>query len=176
MSTNKKKHGHAGEAHEHTSARKKGARKSDREELFDALLEVAITVQKNAYAPYSNYKVGAAIVSSNGTVFGGCNVENASLGATICAERSALMQMVAAGESGPLACVIVTAGDEPAAPCGMCRQFMAEFADDMVIWSTNLNKDRVIVEHSLAALLPGAFNPGFLERARTAKLKVSKKK
>lgn len=136
-------------------------KRSDREELFETLYQVASDVRKNAYAPYSNYKVGCAIVSSEGTVFGGCNVENASFGATICAERSALLQMVAAGESTPIACLILTEG-EPAPPCGMCRQVMGEFAEDMVVWLTNTGKNRVIFEQSLADLLPGAFRADFL--------------
>jgi cytidine deaminase len=149
--------------------KKSHGHKSDREELFETLYGVASEVQKHAYAPYSNYKVGCAIVSSSGTVFGGCNVENASYGATICAERSAILQMVAAGESTPIACVILTEG-EPAPPCGMCRQVLGEFSEDMVIWLTNTaksRKDRVIIEQTLADLLPGAFRANYLSAQRS---------
>jgi cytidine deaminase len=171
--------------------KKSHGHKSDREELFETLYDVASEVQKHAYAPYSNYKVGCAIVSASGTVFGGCNVENASYGATICAERSAILQMVAAGESTPIACVILTDGD-PAPPCGICRQVLGEFSEDMVIWlvgkgrdegragtvrdqgrAGKSRKDRVIIEQTLADLLPGAFRADFLPgrggRTSTAK-------
>lgn len=142
-------------------------------ELYEVLAEVAQSVQARAYAPYSNYKVGAAIVTAKGTVFAGCNVENASYGATICAERSAILQMVAAGEDTPIACVIYTEGEEPAPPCGMCRQVLAEFAEDMsILLLATHGDDQVAEEHSLADLLPGAFNAAFFARAKASKAKV----
>jgi cytidine deaminase len=97
------------------------------------LVAAAKGARKNAYAPYSKFRVGAAIVTKSGAVFTGCNVENASYGATICAERNAIAQMVAAGESEPVACAVVTAGPRAASPCGMCRQVLFEFAADMAI-------------------------------------------
>ncbi len=142
-------------------------------ELYEVLAEVAQSVQARAYAPYSNYKVGAAIVTAKGTVFAGCNVENASYGATICAERSAILQMVAAGEDTPIACVIYTEGEEPAPPCGMCRQVLAEFAEDMsILLLATHGDDQVAEEHSLADLLPGAFDAAFFARAKASKAKV----
>ncbi len=144
-------------------------------ELYEVLAEVAQSVQARAYAPYSKYKVGAAIVTAKGTVFAGCNVENASYGATICAERSAILQMVAAGEHTPIACVIYTEGEEPAPPCGMCRQVLAEFAEDMsILLLATHGDDQVAEEHSLADLLPGAFNAAFFARAKASKAKVRK--
>lgn len=101
--------------------------------LLDHLVQEATAVRERAYAPYSRYKVGAAIATRSGRVFVGCNVENASLGATICAERGAIMQMVAAGEHEPIACAVVTGDAEPASPCGICRQVLAEFTPDMPI-------------------------------------------
>jgi cytidine deaminase len=101
--------------------------------LFDELVQRAKKVRKNAYAPYSKYKVGAALATKSGRIFEGCNVENASLGATICAERGAIMQMIAAGEDEPVALAVVTQGKEPASPCGICRQVLAEFAPDLPI-------------------------------------------
>jgi len=101
--------------------------------LLDRLVEEAKAVRANAHAPYSKYAVGAAIATKSGKVFVGCNVENASLGATICAERTAIVQMVAAGERDPVACAVVTSDVDPAAPCGICRQVLAEFAADMPI-------------------------------------------
>lgn len=101
--------------------------------LLDRLVQEAAAVREHAYAPYSRYQVGAAIATKSGRVFTGCNVENASLGATICAERGAIMQMIAAGEREPIACAVVTGDEEPASPCGICRQVLAEFTPDMPI-------------------------------------------
>ena len=96
-------------------------------ELMDRAREAA----QNAYAPYSQFPVGAAIECSDGTVFTGCNVENASLGLTICAERNACTTMIAQGERR-IAAVAIYGGEKggEAAPCGACRQFMLEFADE----------------------------------------------
>ncbi len=122
--------------------------------LFDRLLEQAIVVRENAYAPFSGYRVGAAIATRGGTIHVGCNVENSTYGATICAERGAVMQMIAAGQREPVACVIVTS--DGASPCGICRQVLAEFADDMPVVLANLDDEsgRVV---QLAELLPLAF-------------------
>lgn len=121
------------------------------------LEQAALDVQKRAHAPYSRYFVGAALEVASGRVFAGCNVENASYGLSICAERNAILQMVAAGERDPVALVVVTRGPKIGTPCGACRQTLAEFALDLPI--------RLIVEGnvapgrttSLAALLPDAF-------------------
>lgn len=99
------------------------------------LIEAAIKVRKNAYAPYSGYLVGAAVLSATGKVFIGCNVENASYGATICAERNAITQMVSAGEKQLLAIAIAGGKQDNdcldyAYPCGMCRQVINEFASE----------------------------------------------
>lgn len=122
--------------------------------LFDRLLEQAIVVRENAYAPFSGYRVGAAIATRGGTIHVGCNVENSTYGATICAERGAVMQMIAAGQREPVACVIVTS--DGASPCGICRQVLAEFADDMPVVLANLDDEsgRVV---QLSELLPLAF-------------------
>lgn len=129
--------------------------------LLDDLVQRAKAVREQAYAPYSRYAVGAAIATKRGSVFVGCNVENASFGATICAERGAIMQMVAAGEREPIACAVVTGDDEPASPCGICRQVLAEFAPDMPVVLVGLGSKsragetgRVV---SLAELLPLQF-------------------
>lgn len=97
---------------------------------WNALVAEAQAARANAYAPYSKYQVGAAVLTASGRIYRGCNVENASYGLTLCAERSALAQMVAAGEREPVAIAIVTEGLEPGPPCGLCRQMMAEFASD----------------------------------------------
>ena len=116
------------------------------------------TARKRAHAPYSDYKVGAALLTRSGAIFAGCNVENASYGACICAERNAICQMVAAGESDPIACVVVTGGGKPASPCGICRQVLAEFATDMTVVLVG-EAPRGITKKTttLAKLLPDAF-------------------
>lgn len=126
--------------------------------ILDYLVEAARRARANAYAPYSKYKVGAAIVTTSGTVYTGCNFENASFGACICAERNAIGQMIAAGERKPVACAIVSGGRKPATPCGICRQVMIEFTPNMPIVLVGENrsgKTRRIV--TLAELLPDAF-------------------
>lgn len=97
------------------------------------LIAAARAARKRAYAPYSKYLVGAAIATRSGKVFTGCNVENATYGATICAERNAIGQMIAAGEKHPVACAVVTRGPRGGSPCGICRQVLWEFASDMPI-------------------------------------------
>ena len=126
---------------------------------WDELRAVAADAMTHAYAPYSRYAVGAAIVTKSGKIFEGCNVENASFGATICAERGAIMQMVAAGERDPIACAIVTGDEEGAAPCGICRQVLAEFARDMpvVLVGTGGRDGETGRVVQLADLLPLAF-------------------
>jgi cytidine deaminase len=138
---------------------KRKTRKPSESEILDQLLQEAKAVRLRAHAPYSQYMVGAAIRTKRGNIYVGCNVENASFGATICAERAAIVQMVAAGEKDPIACAVVTAGDEPASPCGICRQVLSEFADDMPVALVALARDgaesgRVV---RLADLLPLAF-------------------
>lgn len=128
-------------------------------QLLDELVQRAKAVREHAHAPYSCFAVGAAIATKSGRVFEGCNVENASLGATICAERGAIMQMIAAGEREPIACAVVTGGEDGASPCGICRQVLAEFADDMPIVLVGLGSrdgemGRVV---QLKDLLPLAF-------------------
>jgi cytidine deaminase len=127
-------------------------------ELMTRLIEAARKVRGNAHAPYSRYRVGAAIATRSGRVFVGCNVENASYGATLCAERSAIAQMVAAGEKDPVACAVVTAGPRPGSPCGICRQVLAEFSRDMPIALVGDGASRLKRrDTTLSALLPDAF-------------------
>ena len=95
---------------------------------WPALEAAALEVQKRAYAPYSHYHVGSAIWTTSGSIFSGCNVENASYGLCCCAERSAIVGMVSAGYRDLGAVVVVTTGDSPGSPCGMCRQVMSELA------------------------------------------------
>jgi cytidine deaminase len=93
------------------------------------LVDAASSVRMNAYAPYSGFKVGAALLSKSGEVFVGCNVENASYGLSVCAERNAVAAAIAAGEGDFVALAVVTESSPPATPCGACRQVLAEFGE-----------------------------------------------
>lgn len=120
-----------------------------------ALVAAARAVQGHAYAPASQFRVGAAVLSEDGRMFVGCNVENASYGLTICAERAAVCAAVAAGARQVVAVAIVTDLDDPARPCGACRQVLAEFGPSMQVLLAG-HGDHV-VEQSLADLLPDPF-------------------
>lgn len=125
---------------------------------LDDLVRRAIAMRSRAHAPYSRFTVGAAVQTASGDVFEGCNVENASYGAGICAERTAIVKMVAAGAKDPIICVIATRDDPPAAPCGICRQTLTEFAADMrIVLVSDISAGPKRVETTLAALLPMAF-------------------
>ncbi|MBI4539652.1 MAG: cytidine deaminase [Gemmatimonadetes bacterium] len=123
-------------------------------EATDPLVERARSVRARAYAPYSGFPVGAAIEADDGAIFEGCNVENASYGLTICAERVALATGVAAGRTRFRKLALVTGGAEPVAPCGACRQVLAEFAPDLEIVSAASVATR---RWRLAELLPAPF-------------------
>lgn len=107
-----------------------GAKPPIANETWRALVETATRARERAYAPYSDYRVGAAVLGPDGAVFAGCNVENASYGLALCAERSAVAHLIAAGHRRLTAIAVVTAGPEPGRPCGLCRQTLSEFADD----------------------------------------------
>ncbi|MCS7175552.1 cytidine deaminase [Pseudothermotoga sp.] len=118
------------------------------------LIEKAIEAMNRAYAPYSNFKVGAALLTKSGKIFVGCNVENASFGLTICAERVAIFSAVTAGETQFEKLVIVADTNLPVSPCGACRQVMSEFGDFEVLL-TNRRGD--IMKTRVSELLPHAF-------------------
>jgi cytidine deaminase len=124
--------------------------------VTDTLIEAARSAQSRAYAPYSNFRVGAALETVDGTVFTGCNVENASYGLTICAERAAVSAAVGAGARRFRRAVVVSDVDPPAAPCGACRQVLAEFGLDLPIDGVGSQRK---VTWRLAELLPAAFGP-----------------
>jgi cytidine deaminase len=122
--------------------------------VTDSLLEAARAVQARAYAPYSRYRVGAALEAEDGRVFVGCNVENASYGLTQCAERAAVTAMVAAGAVRVRRVVVVTDSDPPASPCGACRQVLMEFGPDAVIESVGPSRRE---RWTVRELLPAGF-------------------
>jgi cytidine deaminase len=145
--------------------------------LLEQLVVEAKQVRKNAYAPYSHYKVGAALLSSSGALYTGCNVENVSYGGTVCAERGAIMQMVAAGERELTMCVIASEGPNPAPPCGFCRQVLAEFASDLPIVMVGVTpgEQDTFVRSNLSELLPGQFTQAHLGQAHKKARKSLKK-
>ena len=124
--------------------------------MTDALIFAARSAQARAYAPYSNFRVGAALESADGAVYVGCNIENASYGLTICAERAAICAAVSAGATRFRRAVVVSDVDPPAAPCGACRQVLAEFGLDLPIDGVGSKRT---VSWRLAELLPVAFGP-----------------
>ena len=131
------------------------------EEQSRQLLAEAKKARERAYAPYSRYQVGAALLTKSGRIFGGCNIENASYGAAICAERVAVAQAIANGETEFLALAVIADGPEPGSPCGICRQFLAEFAPKLTLIMGNL--DGKVRIGSLDQYLPYAFNKDYLE-------------
>ncbi len=123
---------------------------------MNELIEAARAVRANAHAPYSRYHVGAAVRGGSGRIYVGANVENASYGLALCAERSAVAAAVAAGEKKIVAVAVVTSTSPPAAPCGMCRQTLAEFAgDELPITLCNDAAEEQAT--TLGAILPHAF-------------------
>ena len=121
---------------------------------FDSLIAEARAAREKAYAPYSHFQVGAALLGRSGKVYRGCNVENLSFGLTICAERNAVAGAVAAGEREFQAIAIIADSKEPVTPCGACRQVLAEFGLDLGVCSSNL--DGTTFESTLRELLPRA--------------------
>ncbi len=119
------------------------------------LINEAIAARENAYAPYSKFKVGAAVITKNGKIFTGCNVENASYGGTICAERVAVCKAVSAGEREIEAIAIVYDENDFASPCGICRQFIFEFGADIDVISANMKGE--YKTQKISELLPDGF-------------------
>lgn len=123
---------------------------------WDDLIAAATTARSRAYAPFSRFRVGAALLMEDGSIVPGCNVENRSYGLCICAERTAIATAVAAGLSRPRALVVITDADPPAPPCGMCRETLTEFAAaDLPILLVNVDGARR--ETTLGELFPQPF-------------------
>jgi len=123
-------------------------------ENLTLLIGKAIEVSRKAYAPYSNYRVGAVLLGKNGEVFTGCNVENASYPAGICAERTALVKAISEGVQEFEALIVAT--QNGGSPCGICRQMLAEFAPDMRVITTAFD-GTIISDTTLRDLLPASF-------------------
>ncbi|SFC19164.1 cytidine deaminase [Bacillus sp. OV322] len=120
------------------------------------LIQEAIEARKQAYTPYSKFQVGAALLTADGRVYQGCNIENASYGLTNCAERTAIFKAVSEGAKGIQAIAVVGDTEGPVSPCGACRQVIAEFSDENTkIYLTNLKGD--VTETTIKQLLPGYF-------------------
>jgi cytidine deaminase len=124
---------------------------------WDRLVEEAWRAREAAYAPYSGFAVGAALLGKSGRVYPGCNVENASLGLTVCAERSAVFRAVAEGEREFAALAICAESEAPTPPCGACRQVIVEFAPDLPIVMATRGARRMA---PLSDLLPSPFGAG----------------
>ena len=122
------------------------------------LVELAFTMLERSYVPYSGFPVGAALECADGTVFTGCNVENAAFGSTICAERTALVKAVSEGRRDDFVRLAVVGNStEPCWPCGACRQMLYEFAPDLTVLVAR--KDHSFVKLTLRELMPHGFGP-----------------
>lgn len=122
------------------------------------LIEEATKGREFAYVPYSKFKVGAALLSKDGEVFLGCNIENSGYSMTNCAERTAIFKAISQGVTEFSAIAVIAETNGPVSPCGACRQVLSEFcAPDMPVYLTNLKGD--VQETTVAQLLPGAFTP-----------------
>ena len=122
---------------------------------WDALIAAAAAARANAYAPYSRFPVGAALLMEDGSIWAGANVENCIPALSVCAERNAMTAAASAGLRKPRAVAVITDTSPPARPCGLCRQTLSEFAEDIPILMTNLQGDRE--ETTLFKLLPDRF-------------------
>ena len=127
------------------------------------LLDAARRVQRNAYVPYSDFPVGAALRSADGTIYVGANIENASFGLSRCAEQSAVQAMASAGGRTITEIVVVSDASEPASPCGACRQILYEFGKNAKLWLVNASGE--VRSTTVQAMLPGAFELDAAEAA-----------
>ncbi|PRR77236.1 Cytidine deaminase [Clostridium liquoris] len=130
---------------------------------YEELIKKALEAREKAYVPYSKFKVGAAILTGNNKVYTGCNIENASYGATNCAERTAIFKAVSEGEKEIRAIAIVGSEDELTFPCGICRQVISEFALQNIEIIIGKNENKYVVK-TLEEILPGAFTKKDLQK------------
>ncbi len=131
--------------------------------IYNKLLKTAKTAFKNSYSPYSNYRVAAAVLGKSGKIYGGTNIENASYGLSMCAERCAIFKAISEGEKEIKAVLIIVSQNPKlpeASPCGACRQVIAEFArPDTPIYIYNTEDTKNLIMHTLKEYLPNAFTP-----------------
>ncbi|WAM32390.1 cytidine deaminase [Caldicellulosiruptor naganoensis] len=127
------------------------------DDTLKGILNLAKEQQNRAYAPYSNFKVGAAVLTQSGKVYLGCNIENASYSLTICAERVALFKAISEGHKDIKAIFVIGPQNEPISPCGACRQVILELAKDATIYLSNFDMTKII-ETNAKELLPYGFN------------------
>jgi len=129
----------------------------------DTIFETAKKVFNHSYSPYSKFKVSAAVLTENGTIYGGVNVENSSYGATVCAERVAILKAISEGNKKIKEIVVLTDNDKPWPPCGMCLQVLSEFAsNDTKIFVGNLNG--IQNTYTFNQLVTEAFTPDYLKK------------
>jgi cytidine deaminase len=133
---------------------------SEHDAGHDVLIAAARTAREHAHAPYSNFRVGAAVRAKSGRIFTGCNVENATYGLTLCAERVAIFKAISEGERGFDAVAVVADTDTLTPPCGACRQILWEFCGDAEVVLANLNGQ--VERHRMSALFPKPFDHSFL--------------
>lgn len=127
-----------------------------------SIKKTAFDVRQNAYAPYSNFKVGAAVRGANGEIYGGCNVENAAYPEGTCAEAGAIAAMIAAGETRLTEVYVVADAPKPVSPCGGCRQKLSEFGDgDVVVTMATVSGEEQ--KTTIAELIPGVFSDKYLD-------------
>jgi cytidine deaminase len=126
----------------------------------ETLISAARQARENAHAPYSNFRVGAALRATSGRIFGGCNIENASYGLTVCAERVAIFKAMSEGERNFSALAVVTDADELTPPCGACRQLIWEFCGDIPVTLSNLAGKTETVQ--MRDIFPKPFDAGNL--------------
>ena len=127
------------------------------------LLDTARKVRENAHAPYSKFKVGAAVRASSGAIYAGCNVENVAYPEGTCAEAGAIAAMVAGGDTKIAEIAVIADSPQPVSPCGGCRQKIAEFASGDVIVTLH-TVDGAILQTTVSALLPGVFDADYMSR------------
>ena len=126
-----------------------------RNEQEERLIKAAKEARQQAYAPYSDFKVGAALLTKEGEIYTGCNIENSAYSVSNCAERTAVFKAVSEGDEDILALAVVANQSEPTTPCGSCRQVISEFGSDIEVIMANLDGDRIVKK--IDELLWGAF-------------------
>ena len=130
---------------------------------YDVLIEKAIEVRELAYAPYSKFKVGAAVMMEDNSIYTGCNIENASFGATNCAERTAIFKAVSEGKTTVKAVAVIGDVNSYTYPCGICRQVIVEFAEGPEIPIIIIKNKNEYIKKTLEEILPGSFSKKDLE-------------